>query len=285
LQTDARADIYGLGATMYHLLTNVPPLPAFVPTPRVSIEQYNPAIKAGTMAIVEKAMAENRDKRFSSVREMQSALLDSLSRPERRRVEAILQQVRAPSPTVLATQSTPPVSEAVSRPAAAPQAPISAPLAADIASPVTPQPQTVPEQVGQPLGKACPRCGALSQLNARFCRRCGHAFVPPLPPVLAVIQPTKARWEYPLRKTTVLIGRPGGQNQVDFDVSFYDPEGYVSRNHARIVEDQRRYYVIDLDSSNGTFVNGQRLAPQTPRWLRNGDQVGMGQVVLKFVVR
>ena len=40
---------------MYHLLTNVPPLPAFVPTPRVPIQQYNPAVTDATVAVVEKA--------------------------------------------------------------------------------------------------------------------------------------------------------------------------------------------------------------------------------------
>ena len=117
-QTDARADIYGLGATMYHLLTNVPPLPAFVPTPRVPIQQYNPAVTAATVAVVEKAMAENRDKRFASAREMQSALLDCLSRPERRRVEAVLQQVRAPSAPTYPAQAAPaPLPAFAARPA------------------------------------------------------------------------------------------------------------------------------------------------------------------------
>jgi serine/threonine protein kinase len=277
-QTDARADIYGLGATMYHLLTNVPPLPAFVPTPRLPLPQYNPAVTAATVAVVEKAMSENRDKRFASAREMQSALLECLSRPDRRRVEALLRQIRTPSTS---QHTTPPAS------ASAPASTIATPpVQAGGLAPVVPQPsQPAPEQVVQQLSKACPLCTTLNRSNARFCRRCGHVFVPPLPPVLAVVQPTRARWEYPLQKASILIGRPGGQAQVDFDVSFYDPDGYVSRNHARITADQRRYHVVDLGSANGTFVNGERLVPQTPRWLRNGDEIGLGQVVLKFVVR
>jgi len=257
-------------------------LPAFVPTPRLPIQQYNPAVTAATVAVVDKAMAENRDRRFASAREMQSALLGCLSRPDRRRMEAILQQIRTPSIVVQTAQAALPLSQAK------PAAPVVAATPRQELGPATDpaqQPVGMPEQFGQHVSKSCPRCSALNRANARFCRRCGYVYVPPLPPVLAVVQPTSARWEYPLQKGSILIGRPGGQAAVDLDVTFYDPEGYVSRNHARITEDQRRYYIVDLGSANGTTVNGERLVPQIPRGLSNGDEIGLGQVILRFVVR
>lgn len=53
----------------------------------------------------------------------------------------------------------------------------------------------------------------------------------------------------------------------------------VSRQHARIVQVAGQFVVMDLDSTNGTFVNDQRIdtAP-----LRDGDQIGVGSSVLKY---
>lgn len=82
-QTDARADIYGLGATMYHLLANVPPTPAFLPNPPVPLRQYNPAVSDAVVSVVEKAMARDRDKRYPSAADMR-ADLDAGTRRDRR---------------------------------------------------------------------------------------------------------------------------------------------------------------------------------------------------------
>ncbi|MBE9127783.1 MULTISPECIES: FHA domain-containing protein [unclassified Coleofasciculus] len=58
-------------------------------------------------------------------------------------------------------------------------------------------------------------------------------------------------------------------------------DGLSSRHHARIVrqtdlQGNRRYQVIDVGSSNGTFVNGERLAPNQPCWLNSGDVIRVG---------
>ena len=109
--------------------------------------------------------------------------------------------------------------------------------------------------------------------------------MPPLPPALILVRPPEAHWEYPLRERDVLVGRPGGAETVDLDLAFYDPQGYISRNHARLVAGGRRYQLIDLGSANGTYVNGEQLAPHVPRLLRQGDRVRMGRVVLEFRIR
>lgn len=280
-QTDPRADIYGLGATMYHLLTNVPPLPAFVPTPRVAIQQYNPAVSDRTVAVVERALAQNRDARFASSQEMQQALLECASRQERRRIEDRLQQVRAMANTTPTPVSKPRITT-TSQPVILPQQ-VSYPEGAreSPARPATPPtPNTAASQ-----GKQCPRCHTIGRPEARFCRQCGYVFVPPLPPVLAILEPKGARWELPLREHMTLIGRQGGAQPVDLDLDFYDPEGFVSRNHVRIVSNQRRFHIIDLDSGNGTMVNGQRLQPRVPFPLRHGDTIRLGKIVLQFRIR
>ena len=60
-------------------------------------------------------------------------------------------------------------------------------------------------------------------------------------------------------------------------VVFPDPS--VSREHARIGRQGEHFQVIDLDSSNGTFVNGARVDKSS---LRDGDRVQVGTVVVCF---
>ncbi len=73
--------------------------------------------------------------------------------------------------------------------------------------------------------------------------------------------------EIPLSKMTLLIGRVEPA-----DIIFRVDN--VSRKHARISYDTTGYVIEDLSSSNGTFVNGERI--QAPRLLANGDQVNLG---------
>ena len=88
-----------------------------------------------------------------------------------------------------------------------------------------------------------------------------------------------------MREADTLIGRRGGSEPVDLDLGYYDPDGYISRNHARITMNRHRYRLIDLDSANGTYVNGERLAPRVPRLLRDDDRIRLGRVVLRFDIR
>jgi pSer/pThr/pTyr-binding forkhead associated (FHA) protein len=59
-------------------------------------------------------------------------------------------------------------------------------------------------------------------------------------------------------------------------------EGGVSRRHARIMVQGGAYQVEDLDSTNFTFVNKQKLSPRTPHPLNDGDELRCGRVALLF---
>jgi hypothetical protein len=71
----------------------------------------------------------------------------------------------------------------------------------------------------------------------------------------------------------------------DVDLDSDDPEAKVSRRHARITRRAGQYYIEDLGSTNGTFVNrGRRLLPGDRQSLRDGDEVIVGKTFLKFHV-
>lgn len=76
---DFRADIYSLGATMYHLLTGRPPFEADTPTAVMHKhlkeqlrppDHLNTALSAGISEIIEVAMAKSRDQRYGSTADM-----------------------------------------------------------------------------------------------------------------------------------------------------------------------------------------------------------------------
>lgn len=79
---------------------------------------------------------------------------------------------------------------------------------------------------------------------------------------------------YDLSKDVVTMGR-----DVTNDIVLADPE--VSRQHARVNQTPGGLVLEDLGSTNGTFVNGERLV--SPRVLKAGDLVGLGEnVTLTF---
>ena len=76
----------------------------------------------------------------------------------------------------------------------------------------------------------------------------------------------------PLDSTLMTIGR-GLNNDIILE------DARVSRNHAQLRYRSRRFWLTDLGSTNGTFINGE---PVTERALRDGDVVSLGGLELTF---
>ncbi|MGO1469727.1 MAG: FHA domain-containing protein [Tissierella sp.] len=72
------------------------------------------------------------------------------------------------------------------------------------------------------------------------------------------------------------LGRKGNN-----DIVIKDP--YVSKSHFRVVKDEEMYFLEDLKSSNGTFLNGQKLLDAVK--LSNGDRIRIGNIEFLFVNR
>jgi FHA domain len=93
--------------------------------------------------------------------------------------------------------------------------------------------------------------------------------------------------EFPVCEEESHIGRWDADGGIfpDVDLDSDDPEAKVSRRHARITRRGGQYYIEDLGSTNGTFVNrGRRLLPGDRQPLRDGDEVIVGKTFLKFHV-
>ncbi|MDX2160653.1 MAG: FHA domain-containing protein [bacterium] len=69
-------------------------------------------------------------------------------------------------------------------------------------------------------------------------------------------------------------------NRPDIDLTpFGALEKGVSRTHCAIYRDDLTLTIVDLGSANGTHLNGQRLTPEVPRVLRDGDEIQFGMLV------
>lgn len=161
----------------------------------------------------------------------------------------------------------------------------------------------------------CPSCGASHPYNSLFCDQCGarlegsgslasteeigNAHPKPQTPVSPTERPeTPTRLvlvlgheevELPLPLTRkVVLGRfdPGRKKGPDVDLAAHQAyERGVSRQHAVLYQSGSRFYVEDLSSRNGTFVNGQRLEPFQARPVDHGDEIRLGTLPLVLLLR
>lgn len=79
---------------------------------------------------------------------------------------------------------------------------------------------------------------------------------------------------YALDDDKTSIGRSNSNS-----LAIKDP--FLSKRHAAIINDRNQFFIEDLNSANGTFVNGEELL--NPIRLENGDSIKFGQVSFLFV--
>lgn len=85
--------------------------------------------------------------------------------------------------------------------------------------------------------------------------------------------PFKVEEHYNIHKTLTL-GRDNNNS-----IIIKDP--YISKKHLKFIIEDKKYYIEDLESNNGTFVNGTKLKERA--LLNNGDNITVGQVRFIFV--
>ena len=89
--------------------------------------------------------------------------------------------------------------------------------------------------------------------------------------------------------TVIITEKGGAQKRMEFDkpevtigrVQGNDiilPKGNVSKRHSRIVLKDGRFIIVDLKSTNGTYVNGRKIT--SPLVIKSGDKVYIGDFIL-----
>lgn len=92
---------------------------------------------------------------------------------------------------------------------------------------------------------------------------------------LDVFWPDGQFMSYPLVENNVSIGRSSG-NTIMLDTST------ISRYHITITYDNEQVFITDLDSVNGTFVDGVKLETNQPRTLYGGEEIQIGHLRLIY---
>jgi NaMN:DMB phosphoribosyltransferase len=150
----------------------------------------------------------------------------------------------------------------------------------------------------------CAHCGVENQEGTIYCERCGVALVPmPLatrqlstdqadrmavstlgPEGILILQvgseanPTMFRIKM---KKEVVLGRVTDFSEGTTYINLTPhgaEEGGVSRRHARLMRDNNAVYLMDLNSTNGTRLNGEPLPASAERRLQDGDEIMLGRL-------
>jgi hypothetical protein len=108
---------------------------------------------------------------------------------------------------------------------------------------------------------------------------------PPVRPKLVVLRGVRIGVEYPVYEGRNTVGR-FADKPVDIDLVSQETTEQIwcSRQHAVVVFEKGLVLIEDLNSLNGTWVNGARIHAGQPRSLRPGDVVQIGTVQMKLVL-
>lgn len=88
---------------------------------------------------------------------------------------------------------------------------------------------------------------------------------------------TNTLLELPLSLTVIHLGKPNDRIPPDVDVAGFPNSEVVSRIHADIRVEGDAFFIEDVGSANGTYINNLPLPPGNRHRLRAGDRIALGK--------
>jgi pSer/pThr/pTyr-binding forkhead associated (FHA) protein len=153
----------------------------------------------------------------------------------------------------------------------------------------------------------CPECGFVNDEGANYCQKCGAYLGRPEPgeeqpttmsyrvDEAGEYQPVDLEEEVDRVGAALVIRSGGGRSGESFtidqdrmsigrtpDAAVFLDDVTVSRNHALVVRRDDGYYIDDLGSLNGTYVNRRRIESHR---LEDGDEIQIGKYKLSYLER
>ncbi len=266
---DARTDIYALGVVTFQCVTGVLPFPADSPMAIIMRHIKDPVPRPSSLVpnlpvrveqIILRAMEKNPSNRFQHAREMAEQFKEAAYEVRR--------GYRQPQLTLKHE---------------------SQPNHASYASPAHDGNYYIPLPTPGVPGKpgTCLRCGAANNPKNRYCTNCAYDLMGsraradrykapngrPLRCRIIIRNGPMTNHTFMLHQDITTLGRTAGNDVVIQDAT-------VSRYHARLFFHNGQWSVEDLQSANGTFVNGKRV--QRPMPLQHGDELRLGDEILTF---
>ena len=99
-----------------------------------------------------------------------------------------------------------------------------------------------------------------------------------------------AFFEFPMAPKSLPVGigrlKDSPENSKTIDLSNFNAyDSSVSRSHARLERAGTRLFVRDLNSTNGTRINGKRIIPMNVHEIHHGDKIGFGRLSAFFYIK
>jgi serine/threonine-protein kinase len=273
-KADSRLDVYSLGCLFYECLAGQPPFPkerdvevlyAHIQDPVPRVTAVRPDLPAALDDVVEKAMAKKPEDRFATCSAFIDAARTIVGEPATAPPPPPPPPPGAPLAAAPPPPPPPPPPGPLPDPPPPPPSPAPPPGAAQAPAPApddaTPVPTPVAAGPNEPTDAPPPTGGGADVPDAI------ELHVTDGPAAGSVLR---------VAGEELLIGRQApGEGKLGNDIE-------ISRRHARVNREPTGFVIEDLGSTNGTFVNGERIAGA--RVLAAGDKLEMGDTKLTVEV-